>query len=101
MINIELTGVESVKRWVVFAVFFLILIIFNAKSYAKISKSIAADSTQTPNIVFILVDDLGWSDLGFSGNDVHDTPNIDRLAEQSLSFTNAYAAAPICSHTRA
>lgn len=53
------------------------------------------------NVLFILVDDLGWTDLGCYGSDFFETPNIDRLAESSLKFTNAYAAAPVCSPTRA
>ncbi len=53
------------------------------------------------NVVFILVDDLGWSDLGYAGSDFYDTPNVDRLASQSVIFRNAYAAAPVCSPTRA
>jgi arylsulfatase A-like enzyme len=51
--------------------------------------------------VFILVDDLGWSDVGCYGSDLHETPNIDRLARQGMRFTDAYAAAPVCSPTRA
>lgn len=54
-----------------------------------------------PNFVFILVDDLGWTDLGCYGSEFHETPNIDRLASQSMLFTNAYAACPVCSPTRA
>ena len=54
-----------------------------------------------PNFVFILADDLGWSDLGCYGNTVHETPNIDRLAKEGLRFTHAYAPAPICSASRA
>lgn len=54
-----------------------------------------------PNIVFILVDDLGWADTGCYGSDLHETPNIDKLAQQSMRFTDAYAAAPVCSPTRA
>ncbi|MFP4502923.1 MAG: sulfatase [Candidatus Hydrogenedentota bacterium] len=54
-----------------------------------------------PNIVFILADDLGWADLGCYGNTYHDTPNIDRLARQGVRFTDAYAACPVCSPTRA
>ncbi len=53
------------------------------------------------NFVFILADDLGWSDLGCFGSDLHETPNIDRLALQSERFTDAYAAASVCSPTRA
>ena len=54
-----------------------------------------------PNIVFILIDDLGWMDLACQGNKLVETPNIDRLAKQGIRFTNAYAAAPVCSPTRA
>jgi len=54
-----------------------------------------------PNFVFILVDDLGWADVGCYGSDLHETPNIDRLARQGMRFTDAYAAAPVCSPTRA
>jgi arylsulfatase A-like enzyme len=54
-----------------------------------------------PNVIFILADDLGWSDLGSYGNDVHQTPNLDRLAEEGMRFTNAYAASSVCSPTRA
>ncbi len=57
--------------------------------------------SRKPNIVFILVDDLGFSDVGCYGSDLHETPNIDRLARQGMRFTDAYAAAPVCSPTRA
>jgi arylsulfatase A len=60
-----------------------------------------AAATRPPNIVFILADDLGWADLGCYGSKFHQTPNIDRLAKQGMRFTDAYAAAPICSPTRA
>src|ERR1700738_2116958 len=53
------------------------------------------------NFVFILIDDMGWADLGCYGGKSYDTPNIDRLATQSVRFTNAYAACPVCSPTRA
>ena len=54
-----------------------------------------------PNIVFILADDLGWRDLGCSGSTFHETPNLDRLAARGMRFTDAYAACPVCSPTRA
>ena len=54
-----------------------------------------------PNVVFILADDLGWGQLGCYGSDFYLTPNIDRLAFEGMRFTNAYAAAPVCSPTRA
>ncbi len=54
-----------------------------------------------PNIVVVLVDDLGWDSLGCYGNDFVDTPAIDALAASGVRFTQAYSAAPVCSPTRA
>lgn len=54
-----------------------------------------------PNIVFILADDLGWSDLGCYGSKFYETPNIDRLAREGGRFTQAYTASSVCSPTRA
>ena len=62
----------------------------------------AADAPQArPNIVFILADDLGWRDAGCFGSTFYETPNIDRLATRGVRFTQAYAANPLCSPTRA
>ena len=65
------------------------------------ARSAGASCGRPPNFVFILVDDLGWADLGCYGSTFHETPNIDRLASQGVRFTDAYAAAPVCSPTRA
>ncbi|PQO38187.1 sulfatase [Blastopirellula marina] len=54
-----------------------------------------------PNFVFLLVDDLGWTDIGVYGSSFYETPNVDRLAATGLRFTNAYAACQVCSPTRA
>ncbi|MCP3917120.1 MAG: sulfatase-like hydrolase/transferase [bacterium] len=54
-----------------------------------------------PNVVFFLVDDLGWKDVGCYGSELHETPNIDRLAAAGARFTAAYANAPNCAPTRA
>jgi arylsulfatase A-like enzyme len=54
-----------------------------------------------PNIVFILADDLGWADLGCYGSTFHETPVLDGLAAEGARLTDAYAAAPVCSPTRA
>ncbi|MBT5877016.1 MAG: sulfatase [Candidatus Latescibacteria bacterium] len=54
-----------------------------------------------PNFVFILIDDMGWTDLGCYGSSFYETPNIDRLAASGMRFTDAYAACPVCSPTRA
>ena len=53
------------------------------------------------NFVFILIDDMGWTDVACFGSKFYETPNIDRLAAQGMRFTNAYAACPVCSPTRA
>src|SRR5881392_80546 len=62
----------------------------------------AADAARNgrPNIVFILADDLGWTDLGCQGSKYYETPNIDRLAAQGLRFTSHYHSQN-CAPTRA
>jgi arylsulfatase A-like enzyme len=58
-------------------------------------------AAERPNVVFILVDDLGYMDVGANNPDTfYETPNIDRLAESGMRFTNGYAANPVCSPTR-
>ncbi len=58
-------------------------------------------SGSRPNIVFILADDLGWADLPVYGNRFNEAPNLSRMAENGIRFTDAYAACPVCSPTRA
>ena len=65
------------------------------------SLAFAADGADAkPNVLFIMADDLGWSDLACQGNPLLDTPRLDDLAAQGMRFTDAYAAAPVCSPTR-
>ncbi|HUE74798.1 MAG TPA: sulfatase [Pirellulaceae bacterium] len=54
-----------------------------------------------PNVILIVIDDMGWADLGCYGSTFHKTPHIDALASQGVRFTNAYAACPVCSPSRA
>lgn len=54
-----------------------------------------------PNVVILLADDLGWTGVGCFGSDLHETPNIDRLAADGMTFTDAYSACTVCSPTRA
>lgn len=61
----------------------------------------AAEPPTRPNVVFILADDLGWADTTPYGSRFHRTPHIDALAKRGLKFTQAYAANPLCSPTRA
>ena len=61
----------------------------------------AQNEPERPNIVVLVVDDLGWADLACNGSSFYDTPSADGLAASGLRFTDAYAAAPVCSPTRA
>lgn len=60
-----------------------------------------ARAADKPNVVFILADDLGWTDLAVQGSKYYETPNIDRLASQGLRFTSGYTCGPNCQPTRA
>ena len=57
-------------------------------------------AAERPNILFILLDDMGWTDAGCYGSDFIETENIDRLAKDGMRFTDAYAACNVCSPTR-
>lgn len=72
--------------------------VFAALSFAMIAPARAAEQM---NVVFILADDLGWSDLACYGADLHESPNLDSLAETGVRFTQAYSASPVCTPTRA
>ena len=61
----------------------------------------AQTGSRPPNILFILMDDLGWTDLSCYGSKFYETPNLDNFAAESIRFTDAYAACPVCSPTRA
>ena len=63
--------------------------------------SVARAADARPNVVVIVADDLGWADLGCYGSRFHQTPALDRLAREGMRFTQAYAACPVCSPTRA
>src|SRR5690242_7928961 len=60
----------------------------------------AADRAR-PNIVFILADDLGYTDVGCFGSTYYETPNIDRMAKEGMRFTDGYTCGPNCQPTRA
>jgi arylsulfatase A-like enzyme len=62
--------------------------------------SSAAEAPRKPNIIFILADDLGYGDLGCYGQKQIKTPNIDRLANEGLRFTDAYAGCTVCAPSR-
>jgi len=60
----------------------------------------AVEPAGKPNIIFIMADDLGYGDLGCYGQELIDTPNIDRLAAEGMRFTQAYAGSPVCTASR-
>jgi arylsulfatase A-like enzyme len=66
-----------------------------------LGRSTSGADRERPNVVLIVADDLGWADLGCYGSKYHRTPNLDRLAAEGCRFTQAYAACPVCSPTRA
>lgn len=76
-------------------------LILNFSLYLFFGSCGNTDPETKPNLVFILADDLGWADLPVYGNKFNEAPNLDRLASEGVRFTNAYAACPVCSPTRA
>jgi arylsulfatase A-like enzyme len=71
-----------------------------AAAVASVISGSPVSAAERPNILFILADDLGWGDLSCYGRPDYRTPNLDRLAQQGMRFTNAYSAAPVCTPTR-
>lgn len=82
-------------------IFFGILsaILFNSCAQKK-SVALATKET-TPNVIFIIADDLGYTDIGAYGSSFYETPNLDELANNGVRFTNGYANCPVCSPSRA
>jgi arylsulfatase A len=86
------SGALYMSRW--FGGLFLsFFIVYSFPAYTQ-------TSTKPPNIVLILVDDLGWRDTEPYGNTHIDTPRISQLARQGMRYTTAYANAPVCSPSR-
>jgi arylsulfatase A len=70
-------------------------------SFALLTGTLTVAQDRPPNVILILVDDMGWMDLSCQGSEYYQTPNIDRLAREGVRFTNAYASCAVCSPTRA
>lgn len=70
-------------------------------SISAASKASCAEKASVPNIVFILADDLGYTDVACFGSKYYETPNIDRMATQGIKFTDGYTCGPNCQPTRA
>src|SRR5262245_34219508 len=69
--------------------------------FALFAFALSATAATQPNVVFILADDLGYTDLTCYGSKYYETPNIDRLARDGMRFTDAYTCGPNCQPTRA
>lgn len=79
---------------------FILSVFLTSMACDSIKKSEVIENKK-PNILFIVVDDLGWSDTGFMGNHIYETPNLDKLSIESVVFTDAYAPAANCAPSRA
>ncbi len=80
----------------------LLLVLPNASSQSCYADERSEPKVvQRPNIVFLLADDLGWTGTGSFGSDFYETPNLDRMVNDGVKFTSAYAACTVCSPTRA
>ena len=78
-----------------------IIIIIFLGVVALSCRTSSIEEQDRPNVLFILVDDLGWRDLGVTGSDLYQTPHVDRLASEGVRFTNGYSSCTVCSPTRA
>lgn len=76
---------------------FSLALVFNCKK--EVSEQ--SDKPQKPNILFVLVDDLGVHDLGYTGSTFYETPHVDALSKEAMNFTQGYAASRVCSPSRA
>lgn len=82
-------------------IFIIALVVFSIFACSKSKLLEKSNENLKPNIVLIVADDLGYSDLSVYGSSLIETPNLDQLAEEGIRFTRGYAAAPLCSPTRA
>ncbi|MGB3777623.1 MAG: sulfatase-like hydrolase/transferase [Tunicatimonas sp.] len=78
-----------------------IVLLASYHTHPLLAQSASASDEPLPNIVVIVADDLGWSDLGCYGNPFFESPHLDTLAQRGVRFDQAYAACHVCSPTRA
>src|SRR5438045_4041653 len=77
-------------------VFFIVITLLTSEQALH-----AAQPAKRPNVLVVLADDLGWTDLACYGSDLHATPHLDRMAKDGMRFTQNYSACTVCSPTRA
>lgn len=95
---------KSIKRLVAVAVAFIIsstMIYGNGTKVQATTSNYEESAGSKPNIVFMLVDDMGYTDTSLYGSEYYETPNLERLAEEGIMFTDAYAGSNLCSPSRA
>lgn len=91
---------KNPKEKISFLLMFALFAFFGCKSKVENSGSDIAETSKKPNIIMIFIDDMGWSDLSSFGNPDAETPNIDKLGSEGISFDQFYVNAPICSPSR-
>jgi len=89
---------KDMKRLISFC---LIALFCAYNMQAQMTSSKTSASGKKMNVVFFLVDDMGWADLGFEGSSFYETPNVDNFSKKGVRFNQAYAACHVCSPSRA
>jgi arylsulfatase A-like enzyme len=93
------TQMKIIKITVLISI--LVFMGLNSMAQESLLHNIKNSDGSKVNIILVMADDLGWGDVGFNGNEKIITPNLDNMSESGVKFTNFYAAAPLCSPTRA
>jgi arylsulfatase A len=91
------TNTHTGRRWLSWALCALVL----SGSFCTPAAKVPTNSSKPYNVIYILTDDLGYSELGSYGNTFNETPHLDKMAAEGVRFTNCYASAPVCSPYRA
>jgi len=94
-----MTPIRSTR--IVFHVRRISIVLFLTVLFGFLDGPLEARAAESPNVVFLFADDLGWTDLGCYGSAYYETPNIDRLRSEGMKFTSAYTNGPNCQPTRA
>ena len=84
------------KNHKLFSLIFFLLLLQLITSCNTNKKQAQPEDKKHPNIILIISDDQSWTDYGFLGHEHIKTPRIDQLAEEGLTFTRGYTAAPLC-----
>lgn len=84
-----------------FKIFLIIIFLIGMNSCTEKKETVNNKMQNLPNIILVMADDLGWGDVAYNGNTIVQTPNLDEMANNGLKLNRFYAAAPVCSPTRA